>query len=538
MIMMNLTPTISSVPNYPLLNPWGAGQLMVFSGLDGTTDYSQGLLIRTGCERGVLRVEHPQRVTVKLAGDPAAPTGLTSDVLVFGSSRAVIVDAHHILIDGTSEIIDTLPDGLKTLNRNGRTLLGVASHFRSELVDTDIDALIHERLTWLNARVKEQPRRPAELKALSMMKSQVCSAEGRIQHRWTTPDRWPHRDLWLWDSAFHAIGWRHLDPSIARDAIEAVFDGQAESGFIPHAASPRSCSEITQPPVLAWAVQLVDETAPDCDWLARVYVPLTRYVEWDLAHRDIDGNGLCEWHINPELNNRSDESGMDNSTRFDSGGALDAVDFNSYLARECECLADFAARLGRTEEAALWTCRHKALCEAIRRELWDEEKGFFFDRDITTGVHTGIWASVGFLPLICGAATPTQAERIIAHLRPGGKFATPVSIPSIALDDPGCTHDMWRGPVWINLNWMIAHGLERYGHLDQAKTLRATTMAEIERWHATLGTIFEYYDSRGEVPPDQLPRKGRLDPSNFYHQTFHDYGWSATLYVDLLATTC
>jgi hypothetical protein len=518
------------------LNPWGAGQLLVFSALDGPTDYAEGLLIRTGATTGEILVEHPQRVTLRLAGDSTAPAGLTSDVLVFGSSRVVVADAHHLLIDGPFALEDTLPEGLKMLTENGRSLLGVASHFRSELLESDIEKLIHERLAWLHARVQERPRRPAELKALSTMKSQVCSAEGRIRHRWTTPDRWPHRDLWLWDSAFHAIGWRHLDPSVARDAIEAVFDGQNESGFIPHSASPKSCSEITQPPVLAWAAQLVDETAPDPDWLARVYGPLTRYVEWDFAHRDIDGNGLCEWHINPEHYNRSDESGMDNSTRFDSGGSLDAVDFNCYLARECECLAGFATRLGRPEEAALWARRHETLCEAIRRELWDEENGFFFDRDISTGLKTGIWASVGFLPLICGAATPAQAEQLLKQLRPGGKFATPVAMPSIALDDPGCTHDMWRGPVWINLNWMIAHGLERYGHLDEAEALRASTIAEIERWHAALGTIFEYYDARGTVPPDQLPRKGRCDPSNFWHQSFHDYGWSATLYVDLLAT--
>ena len=228
---------------------------------------------------------------------------------------------------------------------------------------------------------------------------------------------------------------------------------------------------------------------------------------------------------------------MDNSTRFDSGGALDAVDFNSYLARECECLSAMASRLGRHGEATRWNHRYATLCESIRRELWDEEQGFFFDREISSGRHTGVWAATGVLPRLCGAATPAQVERLIAQLRTGGRFATPVPLPSIALDDPGCTHDMWRGPMWVNLNWMVAHGLERNGHPNEARALRASTMAEIERWHAISGTLFEYYDTRGEVAPDRLPRKGRLDPSNFYHQTFHDYGWTATLYVDLVATS-
>ena len=50
--------------NVALLNPWGAGQLLAFSGLDGRTDYAEGLLIRTGSDIGVLRVEQPAKLTL------------------------------------------------------------------------------------------------------------------------------------------------------------------------------------------------------------------------------------------------------------------------------------------------------------------------------------------------------------------------------------------------------------------------------------------------------------------------------------------
>ncbi|MFQ5456307.1 MAG: hypothetical protein ACE5EA_08915 [Nitrospirota bacterium] len=34
------------------------------------------------------------------------------------------------------------------------------------------------------------------------------------------------------------------------------------------------------------------------------------------------------------------------------------------------------------------------------------------------------------------------------------------------------TKNYWRGPVWINLNWMLYHGLKRYGFLEKAMAVR------------------------------------------------------------------
>ncbi len=147
-----------------------------------------------------------------------------------------------------------------------------------------------------------------------------------------------------------------------------------------------------------------------------------------------------------------------------------------------------------------------------------------------------VLASSGLLPLICGAATPAQAARLVAHLADPTMFGSAFPVPSIAARDAAhYAKDMWRGPVWINLNWLIALGLERYGYHDQAATLRRQTQHQIEIACEKYGTIFEFYDDRNEVAPPQLLRKGRCAPEvSYYHQCFHDYGWSATLYVDMV----
>jgi len=68
-----------------------------------------------------------------------------------------------------------------------------------------------------------------------------------------------------------------------------------------------------------------------------------------------------------------------------------------------------------------------------------------------------------------------------------------------------------------------------------AAALREETCRMIEAGCAKYGTMFEFYDDRGEVEPPALLRKGSCDPGDSpYHQIFHDYGWTATLYVDMV----
>jgi putative isomerase len=318
-----------------------------------------------------------------------------------------------------------------------------------------------------------------------------------------------------------------------------VFDGQRADGFVSHQLSPiQGPSAITQPPLLAYGIKLVNDVAPDIEWLRRRYAKLAEYVEWDLMNRDQDGDGLVEWLIEGDPASRSGESGMDNSPRFDFHYPthLAAVDFNAYLALECETLAEFAGVLGYAEDGARWRQRRDQLCRLINQHLWSEEHQFYSDYDAARGALSPVLSSAGFLPLICGAATPERAAALARHLRDPGMFGTAFPVPSIAARET--THyakDMWRGPTWVNVNWLIARGLERYDCMDLAHALDTATIKEIERTCASYGTFFEYFDDRREVEPPQLLRKGSCDPNNPFRQAIHDYGWTTTLYVDLVS---
>ena len=94
--------------------------------------------------------------------------------------------------------------------------------------------------------------------------------------------------------------------------------------------------------------------------------------------------------------------------------------------------------------------------------------------------------------------------------------------------------DMWRGPVWINLNHQIIEGLRQYGQDEMTATLTEATLTLVRKWYGRLGSVFEFYDCMDTTPPPELPRKGSNDPAQSLHQVIHDYGWTATSALDLL----
>ena len=524
---------------YPDL--WGGGQLLAFSGIDGQTDFKNGLVLRTAMHGYAFEFKNSlsDSPDAKIIYTGPAPERieLTGDFFRFYAgnqvSTGIIADASNILLEGEFKL--ELTPEYESARTETRMVAALKNFLCKEWLSADLEQLLDARTLFLRnvpipPEVSENSKRTAR-KAWSQLKTQIYAPEGQIRSRWSTPDRWPHKNMWLWDSVFHALGMRHYDPKLAREMISAMFDLQRADGLIPHSGNPVSFHNSTQPPVLSLAIKMIDAVDPDPEWIAELAPKLERYIEWIMANRDSDGNGLVEWEIEANENCRSGESGMDNSPRFDGAIQLDAPDFNAFLAYECESLAQFLP-----EKRDYWTAHYDRLCKAIRERLWSEECGMFVDYDVKGNCRTDIMSSAGFLPLYCGAATPQQAAKLAQHLTNPETFGTPLRVPSIAKSNTAAYRkDMWRGPVWININYLIALGLERYGYHELASSIIQDTLRELEKWYLECGTFFEFYDDRKELEPRALERKGKMpEVYNPYHQAFHDYGWSATLYLEML----
>jgi neutral trehalase len=187
----------------------------------------------------------------------------------------------------------------------------------------------------------------------------------------------------------------------------------------------------------------------------------------------------------------------------------------------------------------MWGKLRVELVGKINDRLWNEKEGFYLDRR-KNGSWVGVKTVDDFLPLTAGVATEERAHIIVEdHLTSEEEFWPVFPVPSVALNEKTFELDMWRGPTWINYNWMIIRGLRRYGFEDVADDIVDRSIGEICRWRSERGSIYEFYDPLGKRAPQDLKRKGRIRRwSDDGIPVVSDYFWSSALFVDMVAGKC
>ncbi|MDR6884164.1 MGH1-like glycoside hydrolase domain-containing protein [Bacillus sp. 3255] len=577
-------PVWADMPDMPDI--WGEGALFAFSGLDGDTDTRSQFVAAAGSAGYDLLIHTPARRLLKLRpADSGKVRVATGDVLIADTAGGEVMmtyAAWHTLtghLPGDGEVALAFADGGPELiagtrlRMEGRTdggqltisedagagdviALLVAADGRSwalafgrssaEATDRAVGALQLDRDQVAKERLAVYAKLPklsdparARLlhKCLSVMKVNTLSAEAFIGQIWSTPDRVPHRAMWLWDSVFHSFAMNRLHAGTAWMFLRSVLETQRDDGMIPHMSrADGTVSSITQPPILAWGVWENYRYTKRRTDLAYALPRLERYMEWILQQRDGNRNGLLEWMIEGNPLCRSGESGMDNSPRFDEAAQLDAVDFSSYAAADMGYMALIAEELGDRERALLWSRRSADMSANVHSQLWDEEDGFYYDLGMD-GRKSKVKAVSGFMPLLLEDIHEARTERLLAMLHNPQHFGTGLPIPSTAVSESAYSTDMWRGPVWISTNYLVIRGLRKQGKEEEASKLAERTIAAVQFWYERHGVIFEYFDAEDKRPPSACCRKGpplqqydirrKIDP-------IRDFHWSAALTACLL----
>ena len=538
-------------------NVYGEGILFAFSGIDGPTSWATPVVASTTRLPGLaFHLPRDPKVLVRMTSVEAESLRwriVTNDLMAAdfqGEPYALVIG-----FASRNLVVGRVPRGTRIAQEGGgpecallrktdgdRTQFAFAYDAGSGVraadtasggLSTSLESLIENRLDFY----KNLPGLPhgtdprvvnAFAKAFSVMRANTYTREGPILTRWTTPDRWPDRDIYLRASAFQGLGLMHLDAVLAEEALLAVCTFQDKSGFIPGRMSPGGCSDISQPPLLGWASSQVypNDRRKEQKVLQTLYEAADRHVTWLLANRRIGDGWLFAWKS-------GEESGAANSPRFDGGADFAAIDLASYLAHECRVLQDMAQQLRYREIARKWDRTATAIEEAAREHLWHEDRGFFFDRKGPGGEWVDMWTSAGLLPLWAGIATKEQAAQMIRHLKEKDKFWTALPVPSVAHDDPKFAKDMGRGPTWVTTNYLIIRGLQRYGYKAEAESLRARTIEAVADWYGRTGVLYEFYDCDNQTPPAELDRKGHQSRDSA-QAVIGDYNPTAALYVDLL----
>jgi hypothetical protein len=186
--------------------------------------------------------------------------------------------------------------------------------------------------------------------------------------------------------------------------------------------------------------------------------------------------------------------------------------FNSVLIRNNTQLRTIAASLKRKLPSEL--VKSMKHTEEALEQLYDVGTGQYYSRDFITHKLLMQPTIATFMPLYAGSISKSRAAQLVAILKDHKQFWLHHPVPSVPLNSKYFSAERyWQGPTWVNTNWLIIDGLERYGFTDVAADLRQRTIALV----SSVGP-YEYFSP--------IDGKGL---------GAHDFSWTAALTIDLIA---
>ena len=371
---------------------------------------------------------------------------------------------------------------------------------------------------------------------------------------------------------FESIWTNGLIPHIVFDPDAAgYFPGFPfwQSDRSPFAPTHRLTSGIVQPPVHATAVRMVYEHAQDRtaahSFLMDIFPSLKAWHRYLYRERDPAGEGLV--YIRHPW-----ESGMDNAPAWDdilmrmhlSQDQLPAyrrvdadivaanerpthaeydryaylvqffkerdydeseirkdcpflvqdVLFNTLLCRSGHDMVALASVLG--EDPAPFEHQARRTAEMMNKKLWDNERHLYLNYNIADGRSIPAHMATCYAPLFAGIPGPERAEFMVECLERFGFLGDEkVLYPVPSYDPNGLGFSpvrYWRGPAWININWLLMRGLSQYGYIDFAERVRDGIVTLIRQ-----EGFYEYYNP--------LTGKGH---------GAEGFSWTAALLLDVL----
>jgi glycogen debranching enzyme len=185
--------------------------------------------------------------------------------------------------------------------------------------------------------------------------------------------------------------------------------------------------------------------------------------------------------------------------------------FNAILIRANQIVKDIAADIDETIPTRTLTFMNKA-SKSID-ELWNEEDQCYYSRLFITREHIPIKTVASLMPLYSGTISKERAKQLVAEMKNDELFNANYPLPSVPLNSPYFNHRRyWQGPTWLNINWLIIDGLERYGFKDEAQSLRNRSIELVER-----SGFSEYFS-----------------PIDGFAAGVNPFSWTAALTIDLL----
>ncbi|HUB93689.1 MAG TPA: trehalase family glycosidase [Verrucomicrobiae bacterium] len=187
------------------------------------------------------------------------------------------------------------------------------------------------------------------------------------------------------------------------------------------------------------------------------------------------------------------------------------VTFSCILIRANELLKEIADEINEDLPAdityAMYVAPHSL------ETLWDSETEQYYNRNVTTGRLIKMPTISNFTPLYSGVSPKARVKTLVDQMHNLRTFGTAFPLPSTPINSPYFRPNRyWQGPTWVNMNWLIADGLERNGEHKEAWMLRERTVDMVAR-----GGMYEYFSPETAEPAGAV-----------------NFSWTAALLLDIL----
>ena len=326
--------------------------------------------------------------------------------------------------------------------------------------------------------------------------------------------------VWYNDQTYAALLAGLFDGTLARENLAVAHAGATPAGNIACIVTSQDAwVDRSQPPLGAFVLWLLFLRSGERSLLEAHYETLARNNRWWRRERDPEGLGLVScgtsavgeaMYAGTAFGARN-ETGMDNSATHDEAvydpatrtlSTLD-VGLNCALCLDSEMLAAIAGMLGRHAEVTEFSEAAQRHRDLIGTHLWDGERGLFANRQRAGGFVRSV-GPTSFYPLLCGAASEEQARRLLDDLADPSTFGGAFVLPNATRDDPAFADNVyWRGRIWPNVNFLVWHGLRRYGFFAEAGDVAQKGLAMFMAAWLHRRVAAENYNATTGEPLDQ-----------------------------------
>lgn len=279
---------------------------------------------------------------------------------------------------------------------------------------------------------------------------------------------------------------------------------QEENGLIPSqftitGSEIKWTTKSTSPPL--WPMALNNYLLENIDLMAGCYEHLIKQIQWFESERRGGRGGF----VYLDFFDHFWESGIEDGVRYQYDGEMSdenaCIDATSHVYSLYKHASKWADLLGR--EAKEWKIKAFELQMFIQEELYHPERGFFFDHWSVKDRHHQKITFEGFWPIIVGAATKEQADRMINdYLLSPHHFLTKHPIPSVSISDPHFAPIHWQGASYNSLVYWAVHGCIHYNRPDAAAMLLEKCLDATTEIFRQTGQIWESYHPNMKHPEE------------------------------------